>query len=267
MAALPLLLAFASLLSTAIKTDTRIKSLLISSEISLKVRGMLESTIRGLDSHPLPLPPIVHSHGIVRMNDGSKAPLGRSFPPDGVSDAISGASLAWKDRMEITQDGSSTTHVVGVACPLEHHPISLTETRSFLGISVEGMVELRGGAERRGSCFNVTLRHVTSILKTDANPYLPGVRIIVPIRWIHTLYVASGGSLRIASHAGGTLLENQPIIGGIEHLGLTSIESSYGVFFLSFNLKPLSGPLTNGISPTHIGRGALLEALLYPGDA
>ena len=108
-----------------------------------------------------------------------------------------------------------------VVCPLAADWSEQNQQRSFIGVSLNGIVEMVGRVQGgNGRCRTLTASAPIRSMLSTTEPVtrLPFVRLVVPISALATLYVDTRGTLRYLSHLGEQTLENQPLADGVHTL-------------------------------------------------
>lgn len=94
--------------------------------------------------------------------------------------------------------------------------------RSHLVVGLQGMCQLTAQVQRSSTgCFTLSGRAVSGLVAPDCPPhslleYLPVVREL-------SIYIDRTGELRLISHVGTRILENQPIVRGLRALDITPL--------------------------------------------
>ena len=168
----------------------------------------------------------------ILLPNGSLHPItalrGISAPRPG-SDLVSFLFLAPRYRALIGRVGLSGTAVELSACGLELRPAP-SQFKSFLAVGVSGVVQLRGSFRATSStCFEFSGEAVPGLVSKPADVLPCSLHALIPIAREYSLFIDSIGQLRLASHSGPEILENQPLASGYEMMRLTLVGQSAGI--------------------------------------
>ncbi|NLF24429.1 MAG: hypothetical protein GX589_02060 [Deltaproteobacteria bacterium] len=214
----------------------------------IKTEGLLEKLMQGLDSHAFTLPLRIHKAGNIVMTNGepNRVLSSKKNPPDLRSDAITGIALEITASYGVVRFEQQPWWYVFYACPRFDRRLHPEEFKSFVGISPDGPIELRGtylAHPGNAECLDFELAPVES-MSVVAGDLLGAEHIkdIIPVSRHHTFYVDQQQQLRLLSHRGAENVENQPLLRGVQSLKL-SMEGVFGgsVSALSAEVKFVDG--------------------------
>lgn len=180
---------------------------------SVYIEESLREIIDDIDTTSLPIQPRIHSRGSITYTDGSPVSISSRLKPHDESNALSSISLNPKSSLWIHSLKRENLSFSAEACFRFVGTAPLGDIRSYLGLSVDGSVLLRGESKRlRSGCREITFRSTRSVVIEDVDINLKSVRVLIPVIREYTFYVDNSRTLRYISHAGDEVLENQPLL-------------------------------------------------------
>lgn len=198
----------------------------------LRVETLLREAMEGVDSHRLPIFPIIHLQGDLRYADGTEHPL-RSRPdllgPQSTSDSLTWISLytqslRWISEIEEVRKVDEGKYEIDLEDCSSAHRLIPAEERSLLGLSPDGIFELQVLAyEIANPCISYTLRLTKSMIlpnRVADGRTLLTLRAVLSVKEIATVYLDREGRLRLVTHSGEGTLENQPFLEEVKELKL-----------------------------------------------
>lgn len=173
-----------------------------------------------------------HLSGVVSITDGSAptTPSGGSHPaasltgnsrPRADSAIISVVEVEPRYRGRIVRSSFAGTSVTLEVCGATAQP-SPTMFRSHIGVGIQGPCQLTGQVTQGSAgCFTLTGQPLSGVISAYCSPnslleYLPVLREF-------SIYIDRTGELRLISHVGSRILENQPIARGLRSLKIVPI--------------------------------------------
>jgi hypothetical protein len=95
--------------------------------------------------------------------------------------------------------------------------------RSHVAVGLAGLCQLTGTVERAtGGCFTLTGSTVQGLLSNSCPP--GSLLEYIPVNRELSLYIDATGELRLISHVGQRIIENQPIVRGLRALDITALD-------------------------------------------
>jgi hypothetical protein len=164
------------------------------------------------------------------------------------SDVLSVLELSPVHRGIVTEAVFSNDSVSITACNFSELPLS-DDVRSFVAIGLSGPAQLTGTVQKvSSSCVNLQGTAVTGLV--SRTPLVrEGFLSLVGVLREHSIFIDRSGQLRIASHVGGRILENQPITRGLRSLQIETVAQDNLRFFRITVLASLAPPLTLTVAP------------------
>jgi hypothetical protein len=194
------------------------------------LEAALLSGVRANDSSRLSFSFLV-SHGVTPLQNGSSHPLntlrGQSAPRRD-SDITSFIELAPTYAGVITSSSSSSLSVTLTACNFISRPTS-SRFKSFVALGVSGAVQLVGTVGTSSTGCILFQGEAIAGMVSDPRLVLPSsLHRFIPVAQEYSLFIDSTGQLRIASHTGLRVLENQPLTSGLASMQLSPLATPHG---------------------------------------
>lgn len=210
----------------------RIKTERQANYAELRLRHLLKTILDDLDSHRFAVLPKIHPAGELKYSDGSNLPITSSFHASSNSNAVSQIKLDLLQTQRVKSSGGSLGNRNFVACPrfpayLRAHHLSFHEDRyfNFLGVSLSGFIELESVHKSQRAAQGCRRFFLRPSLSTTIQPTpeqdLELIYNIIPITKNYTIYVDQAQQLRYVSHRKSKVVENQPVVKGINELKLS----------------------------------------------
>jgi hypothetical protein len=186
----------------------------------------------------------IHPGGRFSFANGSEHPISRikgtSQPRPG-SDGLSILEVNPSGALVITFDSEKGT----AFCPLYSNRWKIDGIRSFIKRSIHGDTQYSYGNELHGavwprSCGSLSGSPIQSVTIKRPQREIAG-QIILPVVQEYSLFVDRSSHLRLISHRGGWIRENQPLINGIQTLHISSSLSTGGVLMFIVKIRTVSG--------------------------
>jgi hypothetical protein len=196
-----------------------------------------------------------HFGGLVQIANGT-SPLtafGSAHPVTGItstsrprSDSAIVTSVELDPRYQgrVVRSTFSGDSISIEACQLPQRP-SKDQFRSYLAIGLQGACQVTGTLDSSaGSCISFSGSIVTGLF--TAGRCQPGSLLeFVPISREFSIFVDRTGTLRLVSHVGMRILENQPIAQGFRALAVREWSDTTGAHVYQLAVTPSgSRPLT-----------------------
>lgn len=210
----------------------------------------LEAISNSHNASGVPLPIRIHASGLVSLTNGEKVRLSRSpaLLPDGIGDALTWAEVDLGRALRVASITQMGAIITAQACYSLTNAASLPESEdSFLAITRDGIFELVETTEHFSgstSCLSLSLAVRHSVVADPAETfYAPGTQLLIPVVRINTLYRDMSGTLRIVSHHGDSITENQPVQEQFPVIRIAQIQDEFGVSILSITAQSTSTPV------------------------
>jgi len=210
-------------LLNSLKTEAVSKSQYIES----KTLEIMERVVADLDSHRFIIWPRIHKNGTITFQDGTLNPISTktgSNSPSLNSDAITSMrpEIPFLQRVfSVEQQGE--VFLID-ACLQFRNNLAGHDFKSYIGINLESYVQLLkqdSSQTSKDQCRLFKFKKARSMsLPSMKDHQVKKVRWLVPLSRQYTLYVNKKAQLRYLSHRGESNIENQPLLEGLESLGI-----------------------------------------------
>jgi len=217
---------------------------------------LLGRAVQALDSHRIPLLPVVHPRGRITFFDGT--PVAGLHDASPASDALSYAFIEAKYAQVVESCYQSADGMVLRACLSGPAPKSFRDVDNLLLLSPEGMALVPGTIRGAGKCRTIFVSGAKSLLTAQLpSPSSCSVRVATPVRSVETLYLTASGTLKLVRYRGANIIERQPIatpnfalrlaLGTDPANGLSTLN----VDFIRENSPPSSSQLSHSLGRRH----------------
>lgn len=185
----------------------------------------------------------ITSGSSLRLPNGLRHPLGTISSPSGPhpqSDILTLIDLDNRYRGSITTATVSEASIDATVCGLTSR-ITRGSFKSYLVFTIEGARQIIGDVVPiTSTCARLTGTSISGVVSAEASiPSRP--LIFVPIEREYSIFVDRAATLRLASHTGATILENQPISWNITRMTLQEDHHSHGVRIFKLTMWPTGG--------------------------
>jgi len=231
---------------------------------ALKTHWVVATALRATERNRLPFAITITPGGSLTLPHGARHPvatMGGTSAPRVDSDILSLIELANAHRGLVRSFKTTGMSVVVEACGLSS-ALRSNSYRSYLLLSVSGHVQVAGDiAPVSKSCVRLSGTILAGLISNRADAPL-SVSTFVPIEREYSIFVDRSSNLRLASHVGTRLVENQPIARGIYSLRITSEFDPTGAIIFHTSIKPTIGlPMRGFVIPALTPRSIISESL------
>jgi hypothetical protein len=231
---------------------------------ALKTRWVVATALRATERNRLRIATTITSGGSLTLTNGGRHPvatIGGTSAPRVDSDILSFIELANLHRGLVRSFKITGMSAVVEACGLSSAPRP-NSYRSYLLLSVSGPLQVAGDlAAVSKSCVRLSGTILAGLISNRAEVPL-SVSTFVPIEREYSIFVDRSSNLRLASHVGTRLVENQPIARGIYSLRVTSESHPTGAIIFHTWIKPTIGlPIRGFVIPALTSRSITSETL------
>ena len=235
----------------------------------MRFKRVIRDVVGSLDQHRLLLLPRIHRNNNIRHTDNSSNQImhaaGNRVPAVG-SDALTSLAIATLNTHDVVELTLEANQLLAIACPRFENGFNGERFRSFLGISIDGMTELRGSTRsvrQMRPCREFTLTSVSKSMLLDQADSLANIRVIIPIERQTTVYLDHGAEVRLLTHDGKRNIANQPMFSKVSsmHFSLQpAVDNS--IFLLSGSIRFPSKREYRVRTATQLGRSKHYNFLL-----
>jgi hypothetical protein len=208
-----------------------------------KTISVVTGALRSLERNRQPFAAQIFSGSSLLLSNDVRHPLallsGTSNPRSD-SDIISIIDPETRFRGTVTSTSFSGTSVTATICGLTTRIPSGT-FKSFLLYTVEGVKQVVGEARAiNTTCAMLSGTSIQGVV--SASPSFTSRPLhFAPVDREYSIFVDRNANLRLASHTGSLILENQPLTRGIEKLMVEKRAGSDGTTIWKLRVKPSQG--------------------------
>ena len=265
-----LLLGSMALLSCAF-LSSRVSSsaTLITREINgrlaaAKTIAVVTGALRSLDRNRQEFAAIVVSGTSPLLPIGTRHPLvsiSSASGPRADSDILTLIDLDNRYRGTVASATLSGSSVDATICGISHR-IPSGAFKSYLLLSIEGARQVVGQvAPVNATCARLIGSSIQGVVSRDLS-FTSRPLVFVPIDREYSLFVDRNANLRLASHTGSTILENQPISRGVDALTIQRQRRADGTRIFKLTVRPSVGrEISRFIIPAQTQRNVWNEVL------
>lgn len=257
-------LVASSALRSASGTFTHASRVILDRSAAASLRTALENGVRALDRSRLEFAVSVWP-GPRSTARGALHPLsalsGTSAPRAG-SDIISFVELSPLHAGEILRSTVAGLEVTCYACGFTMRPAP-SQFRSYVALGVSGAVQLVGTARTTGTgCLELSAQAVPGLVSDPGSVLPSSLHKLVPVEREYSLFIDTSGQLRLSSHTGSRILENQPLLSGLRSMRLTPLAGPQGITAYGASIEGAYGLRSESVIPlTLLPRGLLSQVL------
>ncbi len=229
-----------------------------------KTIAVVTGALYALDRNRQPFAAQITSGATLRFPNGIRHPLASISTvsgPRAASDILTVLDLDNRYRGAVTAVTISGTSIDATVCGLASR-IPSSMFKSYLIFTIEGARQVVGEIVPISStCARLMGSSIQGAVSGEAAfPSRP--LIFVPIDREYSIFVDRAANLRLASHTGNILLENQPISPNVESMTVATERRSGGVPIFKLTVKPTVGrEISRFIIPALAQRNVWNEAL------
>ena len=229
-----------------------------------KTIAAVTGALFALDRNRQPFAAQITSGTTLRLPNGVRHPLASvstTSGPRADSDIITVIDLDNRYRGAVTAVNISGTSIDATVCGLASR-IPSSAFKSYLILTIEGARQVVGEVLPISStCARLMGSSIQGAVSGEAAfPSRP--LIFVPIDREYSIFVDRAANLRLASHTGKVLLENQPISRNMDSMTIAAARRSNEVPIFKLTVRPTSGrEMSHVIIPALAQRNIWNEAL------
>lgn len=214
-----------------------------------------------------------HLNGLVTITNGNNltTPSGQRHPlvklsgtskPRLESDILSSIGVDPRYRARITKAHFQDTSLELEACELSDLP-NREQFKSYLALGLQGACQIVGTPTPQGShCISLSGTTISGLL--NSAPCAPAsLHELLPISREFSLFIDQSSQLRLTSHIGLYITENQPLARGLRSMRVTEIgdasgASAYKVTFKGSTQRSLTFLMAGGLTREAVWNEVLL---------
>lgn len=199
------------------------------------------------------------------LSHGGKHPvagLSGTSQPRPESDIISAIEVDPRYRARVTSSSFSGTDMVRIeACELASR-FATARFRSYLTLGTQGLCQFTGEARASGiGCVTIDARALSGLIRNTPCPRASLLELL-PIEREFSVFVDRTGELRLVSHVGTRIIENQPIARGLRSTIISTFSDSTGAVFHELLVTPTSSRSTRFLLESHLAHRPLFNEIL-----
>lgn len=207
----------------------------------------------------------ITSGSSLTLPHGGKHPvvgLSGTSQPRAESDIISALEVDPRYRARIVSSSFTSPDTVRIeACELASR-FTTSRFRSYLTLGTQGVCQFTGEVQSTGaSCVTIDARAISGLIRNTPCPAASLLELL-PIEREFSVFVDRAGELRLVSHVGMRIIENQPIARGLRSTAISTIFDLSGATFYDLSVTPTSSRSTRFLLETHIARRSLWNEIL-----
>jgi prepilin-type N-terminal cleavage/methylation domain-containing protein len=237
---------------------------IMARSIATKTALIVSASLTALERTQVP--------GLVYVTDGS-APLtrfGAPHPLSGVSTTsrprpdsaiVTSVEIDPRYRGRVTQSAFSGSSVDLEVCHASDIPSS-SQFRSYLAFGLQGVCQFTGTPTRSvNGCFSFSGTGTKGIF-TDGYCQPASLLEFAPVAREFSLFIDRTGELRLVSHVGMRILENQPIARGLRSMAVSEERTSGGALLFRLSVIPGSSSPLSFLLPAGLTRASIWSEVL-----
>lgn len=214
-----------------------------------------------------------HLPGLLTITSGASLtlPHGGKHPVSGLSgtsqprsesDIISAIEVDPRYRARIISSSFTNADVIKIeACELSSR-FTTSRFRSYLALGTQGICQFTGEVISTGaSCVIIDARTVSGLTRSTPCPSASLLELL-PVERELSVFVDRAGELRLVSHVGMKIIENQPIARGLRSITISTISDPSGAEFYALRVTPTSSRSSHFLLEAHLARRSLWNEIL-----
>lgn len=168
------------------------------------------------------------------------------------SDIITSISINPTLRGRVVKSIFNDTSITAIICQLLRQPSS-KEVKKHLFIGSSSVCQMRGVVSPlSGDCYEFNGTPINTIMTSKADCIPQALLEYYPTESDRTIFVDRSGTLRLLSHSGLNITENQPITRGLRRLFIAQKVTDTGDIFYSLRITPSLAKTGSAIIPRRL---------------
>ena len=217
--------------------------------------GAIRAGTRAFGRSRLPFSITLAQSVAMPLASGAAHPLasltGSSAPAPG-SHVVSFLELSPLYAGTIERTSYDGTSLQLIACGFQVRPTA-TQFKSYVALGVSGPVQLTGTLRAVSvSCAELIGAPVAGLVSNPTTVLPCSLHRLVPVSREHSLFVDRSGQLRISSHTGAQVTENQPLGSGAREIHLSGLPTPDAPVTLSVSVTGTNGYTSRFIVPLRL---------------
>lgn len=229
-----------------------------------KTISVVTAALFALDRNRQPFSAQITSGSTLRFPNGVRHPLASistTSGPRAESDILTVIDLDNRYRGAVTSVTTSGTSIDATVCGLASR-IPSGAFKSYLILTIEGARQVVGDVVPISSTCARLMGSAMQGAVSGESAFTSRPLIFVPIDREYSIFVDRAANLRLASHTGNILLENQPISRNLNSIAIATERRANGLLIFKLTVRPTSGrEISHVVIPALSQRSIWNEAL------
>jgi prepilin-type N-terminal cleavage/methylation domain-containing protein len=240
---------------------TQLEQRAVATKTAFILTGVVATSER---SHIPELLTITSGSSLILPHGGKHpvAGLSGTSMPRSESDIISAIEVDPRYRARVASSSFSGTDGARIeACELASR-FTTSRFRSYLALGPQGLCQFTGDAQATGTgCVTLDARALSGLIRNTPCPRASLLELL-PVEREFSVFVDRAGQLRLVSHVGMRIIENQPMARGLRSTTLSTFSDPTGAVFYDLLVTPTSSRSTRFILEAHLARRELFNEML-----
>lgn len=236
--------------------------LLSDLSVSAAAENAIRAGSRAVGRSRLPFTITIAPSSTTLLANGSPHPLAAlsgSSAPAASSHIVSFIELSPHYAGVIQRTMLLGSSVTVVACGFQSRP-SPSQFKSYIALGASGAVQIAGILRTIStSCIELTGSPIAGLVSNPANVLPSSLHRLIPVNREHSLFVDRSGQLRLSSHTGTTVSENQPLGSGAKKILIAELRSTAGPVALSVSVTGAHDTQSNFVVPLRLLPGSYYD--------
>lgn len=205
-----------------------------------KTAAAVITALRSLDRHRLPCCVVVQSSDSLTQSTHPVRGLRGTAAPRPRSDIVSVLEVSPLARLRITSGTLAPTspHLSATTCG--DSAALPSPLRSFLVVGLSGVTQITGTLSQiSAGCRTVTGTVIERGIFSTETTLRGSQHLLLPVLREYSLFIDRSSQLRLVSHVGGRIIENQPLLRGVSSLHISSLPAEQGLSRYAITVTPL----------------------------
>jgi len=233
----------------------------VATKAALILTGVVATSER---SHIPELLTITSSSSLTLPHGGRHPVSGLSgtSQPRSESDIMSAIEVDPRYRARIVSSSFTSADTVRIeACELASR-FTTGRFRSYLTLGSQGVCQFTGEVQSTGAgCVTIDGRALSGLIRNTPCPRASLLELL-PVEREFSVFVDRTGELRLVSHVGMRIIENQPIARGLRSTTISTISNPLGAIFYDLVVTPTSSRPSRFLLESHLARRPLWNEIL-----
>jgi len=246
---------------TATRLHFELSSILNGAVARQKTIAAVDAALRSLDRHRFDGGVVITSAEDALSGNHPVSNVSGTSAPRGHSDIVSVVEVSPLERGVLVSADRGSTTISLTACSFFKRPV-LSEVRSYLLVDLDGFQHVTAQLVASGAdCLRGTAQPLRSIF-TAPGYHTGSLHYILPVLREYSLFIDRSGQLRLVSHVGQRVIENQPIVRGLSFLRVVRETHGSGAVLFRITVKPTGAQAQTATHFVSLTRRSSLQEVL-----